>query len=214
MNWHAIQTGLMIGALVAIAISSCIALFQFDSGAPWLELLEMWGKMLLLAIPTFASSTAAALLVWHERRNVPGLPTIIGAEISPDYIPLTRRETMRQEETSLPEMVVDNALDQASWHYEWGKEPTRRLMQERGVSQTIWNSGRHILTVAGIVDGNEWSPEPWIVVEAALARIHAEPDRVWVSPLGERGMVCLHIDEKARNKRFTSPTPPLAEPEA
>lgn len=194
-------TGLLIGALLAIAVSSCIALLQLNSDAPWKELLEMWWKMLVLTIPAFASTTAAALLAWNYRRSSP-LAVEDFRVAPPDLQP-------PPEQSLLSEIVVENARDQASWHYEWNNEPTRRSMQEQGVSQTIWNSGRHILTVAKIVDGNEWSPEPWIVIEAALDNIHAEPDRVWIRPLGGRSMVCLHIDEMTRNKRYTAhPTPP------
>jgi len=108
---------------------------------------------------------------------------------------------------------VQSAREQAAWRYVDNMEPTRRVFELSGVSQTIWNSGRHILTVAKIVSGNEWAQKDWADIEAALDRIHAETDRVWVSPLGERGMVCLHIDEKATDKRFTRPTPPSVEPE-
>lgn len=197
--------GLLIGALLAVAICSWIALLQLHSGAPWQDLLKAWGKMLVLTIPACAATTAAALMAWRYRRKFPDEAPVI-TKASPQRVLST--------EQSLAEAVVQNARDQASWHYEYGSpEPTRRAFEGEGVSQTIWNSSRHILTTAKIVSGKEWSPEPWIVIEAALDNIHAEHDRVWVRPLGEHKMVCLHIDERARNKRYTHPTPPVEEPE-
>jgi hypothetical protein len=208
---NTLGTGLLIGALAAIAVSSCIALFQLSSGAPWKELLGMWWKMLVLTIPAFASTTAAALLTWRYRRDS-GMTVAGPITLSSGGMPTRPTVSEAVAGLSLSEVVVQNAMDQASWYYESGLNPTRRAFEENGVPQAIWNSGRHILTTAKIVNGSEWSPEPWIVIEAALDSIYPEDDRVWVSPLGERGMVCLHIDEKARNKRHTSPTPP-PEPE-
>jgi len=217
MGINTILAGLLIGALVAVAVSSFIALFQFGSGAPWKALLTLWGKMVVLTAPAFASTTAAALLAWHYRKNA----AMFWSPCSDEYPIESTKDVVdlppEGAPLSLSEEVVLNARAQAAWHYEWNIEPTRLAFEEQGVSQTIWNSGRHILTTARIVDGNKWAQADWAQIEQVLNGIHAEPDRVWIRPLGERTMVCLHIDERATGKRHTStndrPTPPVDEPE-
>jgi len=198
---NTVLTGLLIGALAAIAISSFIALFQFNSGAPWKELLKEWGMLIVLTVPAFASTTAAALLAWRYRRSLPKNLPAVGPVVAPGPASVVG--------LSLSEIVVMNAREQAGWHYVDGIEPTRRAFEEQGISQTVWNSGRHILTAAKIVKGSEWDQGNWAPIQRALDAIHAEPDRVWVRPLGERTMVCLHINETAMNKRYTRdpPTP-------
>lgn len=200
---NTVLTGLLIGALAAIAVSSCIAIFQFSSDAPWKELLEMWGKMLVLTIPAFASTTAAALLAWRYRREQPpGLPVVGEAICAPEI-------ALPSEQMSLSDAVVLNAREQAEWHYEWNIEPTRRAFEEQGVSQLVWASGREILKVAGLVsEDRQWAEVTLEKATATLSKIYPEEDRVWVRPLGERTMVALHISPKAVGNKYTSTAPP------
>lgn len=215
---HALGMGLVIGTLAAIATSSAIALSQFAAGAPWKELLALWGMTIVLMVPTFATAFGAGFLAHHYRRLVPdeqsqralvgGTPIDTSGIIATDIGIGTLRAP-----ASVSETVVQNANDQAFLHYELGREPTRRHMEKSGVSQTVWNSGRHILTTAKIVEGKEWAPESLEVIERVLDNIRAEHDRVWIRPLGERTMICLHINKQAVNKRYTRPTLPAWEPE-
>jgi hypothetical protein len=213
---YALGIGVVIGALAAVAVSSAIALSQFAADMPWKELLGSWGKMIVLTIPTFAAVFGVGFLAHHYRRAMP--PPLSAFHLPADSIPAIQTDApsiaTHPPNYSLPagmslvETVVHNAKRQAAWHYVYDVATTRRDFEQAGVTQTIWNSGRHILTAAEIVTGNKWAEASWDRVEAALDRIHIDEDKIWVPLLGKRSMVCLHIDGQAVGKRYTNEKPP------
>lgn len=205
---YALILGATIGALAAIAISSVIVILQFCEGLPWKELLIEWGQLLLLTIPAMGASGGAVALIYHYRRVVTS-----GVQTEQPYLaPPQEAAAIIGDSPTLSEAIVQNAKDQAIWHYEWGREPARRAMEERGVPQTIWNSARHLLTVAQIVEGNTWAAVSLEDVERVLDRLHPDGDHIWVGVLGARHLISVSVAEKARNKRYTV-DPPTLEPQ-
>jgi len=204
--------GFLIGLAIATAISSAIALSMYGSGAPWEVVLDAWGKLWVLVAPTASGTVAAALLIHYHSK-------VVQPQLQPDTPHTQVEETpaiekvSAAESQSLPhddsktELVAAAAVTMATWKYRDGVEPSRRVLEQIGMSQPVWNTAHDVLTVMGLVDGTQWAETDWSVVEGLLMRIKPDQDRIWVVPYGSHGheMRAIHLGP-LRNNRYTEET--------
>ena len=185
---YLLWVGLLIGAVIAVALSSAIALSMFATDCPWPILWETWGKLLVLTIPTCSATVATVLLLKHAvPKEIKTLPAATSW--------VEKKDVEENTDETLAGRIVRAAHELAEFYYVAGQNPTRRLFeQEMGMTQALWGSAHSLLLAAGITDkSNKWVEESWIVIKATLDKIHADYDRIWVRPLGTRDMLSVPV---------------------
>lgn len=203
---YLLWVGALIGAVLAIAVSSAIALSMFATDCPWPILWGAWGKLLVLTIPTCSAAMATIMLFKYAvPRKTDGAP-------SPSPAKKAGVDVEREwEEGSLilAEEIVLAAHKQAEYYYLEDGNPTRRLFEQNGMRQALWSSARELLRAANIVDDNNtWAEETWATIEVTLDKIHPDYDRIWVRPLRSRDMLSVSVSEQTVGNKYTAITTP------
>lgn len=192
--------GAAVGVCVAIVITSTVALAQWLAGAQLSAALD-WALQLLLLLSTLGASLGALFaLIYYTRRLLPQSP--LEQEEKIDYYdpyPAQQVEEERQQPNTLAEHIVANVTQQAFWHYNYNKNPSRRAMGQEGVPQAIWNSARAVLCEAGILHGDKWSAQGL----AGLKRIYADGDKIWVP--NDHGLRAIVVSEKLIGNSYIDP---------
>lgn len=116
-------------------------------------------------------------------------------------------EDVLQQNPTLATKIARAAYTQAQWHYEYGTEPTRKVLGGKGMSQPMWNSGRDVLKVMGLIEEEAWAELGWEQVNTLFGRIQPAEDenRMWVPLASGRGMKSVGISTVLTNNRYTAP---------
>lgn len=195
--------GALVGACTAVLATSVVALSQWLAGAQ-MSIVLSWSLQLLLLLGVLCSSLGALFaLVYYTRRLMPLEPPEKEDIVYVDPYPAQQAAEMEEQASTLAEQIVENAVQQAWWHYNYDKNPSRRAMEEQGVPQAIWNSARAVLQEAGILHRDKWDP----LALGRIERIHADGDKIWVP--NDRGLRVLVVSDQLVGNSYISPPTPL-----
>jgi len=186
--------GMLIGVAIAIAVSGVYATSMHLAGAPWEHVIEQAYQLVVVLIPTFAGTVAACLLIRYNGRSMPPLITQ-PAFLNKEEVSIAVTSPTLQE-GSAAEDIFRQAYLQAEMYYKDGKEPTRRTMERQGVSQPLWNSGRHVLRAAHIVTEEGWADAEWRQVRRLLGSTEVDHSSIQVRVLGKSNFTILQVSDK------------------
>lgn len=197
--------GTLVGLCASILITSIVALSQWLAGAQIGEVLN-WSLQLLLLLSVLCSSLGALMaLIYYTRRLMPLAPKEEVEDIYVDPHPAqqaTKEEGQFEDRSdTLAEQVVANVYEQVVWYYDRDQNPSRRAMEEKGVSQAIWNSARTVLREAGMLHEDVWIDRA--ETSKRLTRIHPEGNKIWVP--NERGLKALVVGKLVGNSYISTP---------
>lgn len=205
-----LKTGAICGGLAGLLGSALVIGWMFLSPMPQEEAMRL-APIAFCVIETIAISgwmlknAVIYQVVCLEQYSV---EEQLVEPVEEQLIEYEEEEVLQQSPVTLATRIARAAYTQAQWRYEHGTEPTRNAMGEKGMTQPMWNSGRDVLKVMGLVtEGGTWIDIGWEQVNTLFNRITPEEnkDRMWVPLANGRGMNRVVISDTLMNNRYTAP---------
>ena len=204
-----ILTGLLAGLIPSTVLTLWMTLSPYEASVETVAVTvlcmevmcaALWGtRHMLIYLAVIKQDMAGCVLYQNQpQQDEPeGEPEEEHYEEEEEYegpVPLTTQ-------------VMRAAYLQVEWKYRHGEDPTRKKMMSRSdMSQPMWNSGRDVVKVMGLVDDSgTWTEVGWEQVNEMFLRIkpEEEQDRLWVPTLNSRGLRPIRVTETLQNNRHT-----------